>query len=182
MINFEELESACLQGGLSYTAAEIHGILTGLLCSPGVSDPETWLGRIDEHPTDEADDNGPWSQLYQNTLAQLAGDTFDFRLLLPADDTPLRQRTEALADWCRGFLYGISNGNLQQKMELSDNVTEIIEDLTQISRAGHDEDDEDEEGEAAYMELVEYIRAGTMLIYAELHTPPTPPTDRSKLH
>ena len=182
MISYAELESACLQNGLNFAGAEVHGILTGMLCANVTNDPQDWLTLIAAPRSAATSDNEPWSPLYQTTLSQLAYGEFEFRLMLPDDDAPLQQRTEALADWCRGFLYGISNGKLQQQMELSDNVTEIIEDLTQISRAGHDNEADDEAEEAAYMELVEYVRAGAMLIYVELQLPLTAPTDQTMLH
>jgi len=182
MISYLELEAECRQNGLEFAAAEAHGILTGMLCVNGATDPRDWMTRLDVPGSVSAGDGETWSLLYQTTLTQLADGAFEFQLLLPDDDTPLQQRTEALADWCRGFLYGISSGKLQQQMELSDDVTEIIEDLTQISRAGHDADSEDNAEEAAYMELVEYVRAGAMLIYAELQLPLTAATDQTMLH
>jgi uncharacterized protein len=182
MITFDELESACLQSDLDIGAAEAHGILTGLLCTNSATDQQTWLTLVeDRHPPGHIN-NALWTQLYQSTLAQLAGEGFDFQPLLPGDDSSLELRTESLAEWCRGFLYGVSHSKLQQQMGLSENVTEIIEDLTQISRASYDGEEGNEEGEAAYMELSEYIRAGAMLIYAELQAPMTSTMDQTKLH
>jgi len=180
MISYAELESACLQNGLNFATAEVHGILTGMLCADVNRVQQDWLTLIAAPQSVASSDYEPWSLLYQTTLSQLADGEFEFQLMLPDDDTPLQQRTEALADWCRGILYGLSNSKLQQQMKLSDNVTEIIEDLTQISRAGHDADDDAEE--AAYMELVEYVRAGAMLIYAELQLPLASATDQTMLH
>jgi len=182
MISYPELESECRQNGLNFAAAEVHGILTGMLCANTSCDRQDWLTLIDAPRSIATDDNGAWPLLYQTTLSQLADGEFEFQLLLPHDDTPLQSRTEALADWCRGFLYGISHGKLQVQMELSDNVNEIIEDLTQISRAGHDVDGDDDSEEAAYMELVEYVRAGAMLVYAELQLPLASTTDQTLLH
>lgn len=182
MIRYAELESECLQNGLNFTAAEVHGILTGILCVTGATDLQTWTNLIQLNRPVVAGDNTPWSLLYQTTLSRLADGEFEFQLLLPDDDTPLTQRTEALADWCRGFLYGVSNGNLQRQMEQSDNIMEIIEDFTQISRAGHDMDEDDDTDESAYMELSEYARAGAMLVYAELQSPMASAADQTTLH
>lgn len=182
MTDYAELESACRQRDLDFTAAEVHGALTGMLCVNGAVAPEEWLALVDIPRAVSADDDNTWVRVYRLTLSQLADGDFEFQLLLPPDDIPLQQRTEALADWCRGFLYGVSNSKLKQQMELSDDVAEVIDDLTQISRAGHDSDDDGDAEEAAYMELVEYVRAGAMLVYAELQLPLTSAKDQDTLH
>lgn len=185
MSSFDEIETLCQQADMDFGAAESHGILSGLICSCGSVEQQHWLALLYEN-SEQADladsDRGLWNQIYETALQQLAGDDLDFQLLLPDDDQPLSQRTEALADWCRGFLYGISAGNLKPGPDLPDDVNEIIQDLTQISRASYDEEEEDNEGENAYVELAEYIRAGTMLIYTELQAQVQPSSDRPTLH
>ncbi len=44
--------------------------------------------------------------LRRATVAQLGDGEFSFELLLGDDDLPLRQRAQALFDWCRSFLGG----------------------------------------------------------------------------
>jgi len=47
-------------------------------------------------------------------------------------------------------------------------LCDIIRDMLQITRAGIDEDSDDETNEAAYAEIVEYIRVAAQLAYEEL--------------
>ena len=48
-------------------------------------------------------------------------------------------------------------------------TSDIIEDFTEISRAAFAEDETEAEGEAAYMELVEYVRVSVQLLFEEFH-------------
>lgn len=185
MSSFDELELLCQQADLDFGAAECHGILSGLICVAGNIEQQHRLALLysDAAPDSiKEEDRILWNQLQEQTLRQLNSDDLGFELLLPDDDVPLGQRTETLADWCRGFLYGISAADLKLGAEVSDEINEIIQDFTQISNAGYNDDEDDNEGERAYMELAEYVRAGTMLIYAELQTPAQPSHDGATLH
>ena len=183
MIDFDDIEDLCRQQDLDFGAAECHGILSGLICAAGPVDCVHWLTLIYED-TDTIDHPSRTllEQVYQQTLQQLGSDELGFQLLLPDDEQTLSQRTLALTDWCRGFLYGISAAKLKLGPDLPDDVNEIIHDMSQISTAGYSEDQDQEEAEHAYMELTEYIRAGTMLIFTELQAPAMQPPDSTVLH
>ena len=47
-------------------------------------------------------------------------------------------------------------------------TAELIRDLVEIARAGHDVSQEDENDEESYMQLYEYVRMGVLLINEEL--------------
>ena len=44
--------------------------------------------------------------LFDDAVKQLADPELGFQLLLPDETTSLHDRTEALANWCEGYLYG----------------------------------------------------------------------------
>jgi uncharacterized protein len=96
--------------------------------------------------------------------------TEQFEPLLPDDDVALEQRTHALAQWTSGFLYGFGTAQRPQRGPLPANVEEILRDFARIGAAGTeaDTDTDSEEQEHAYAELVEYLRVGVWLVYAEL--------------
>jgi uncharacterized protein YgfB (UPF0149 family) len=103
----------------------------------------------------------------ERTRAALEAGEMGLELLLPDDGAPLRERGQALADWCKGFLFGIGLAGAALHRALSADAREVIGDLTELSRL--DADEEDNEGsEAAYAELVEYVRVGVLLIHEEL--------------
>jgi uncharacterized protein YgfB (UPF0149 family) len=175
----------CRQADLDFGAAECHGILSGLISTAGQIELQHWLGLLySDGALDNLHNNDRvlWQSLYEQTLQQLTSNDLGFQLLLPDDAQPLSQRTEALTDWCRGMLYGISAANLKMGPDLPDDVNDFIQDLTHISSADYDEDEDSNEAETAYVELVEYLRAGTMLIYTELQIGVQPTTDKPILH
>lgn len=151
-------------------AAESHGCLCGALCTSAQYPLERWLEEI--IPEEEARGDEQSQQalrlLFADTLEALRGDEMDFELLLPDDDAALELRATALSQWCQGFLYGFGTGQPVRIEELDGNVDEVLRDLTHIGRATVELGGEDEDEEAAYAEVVEYVRVGVQLIHDEL--------------
>ncbi len=172
------LREVLLRLGTEGGASECHGILCGLLCAQGGQRlGNGWLTRVLEAGdgyagVNEADlqqgDLEMLASLYRETEQQFLELDFTFAPLLPDDDSDLSERIQALAEWCRGFLYGIAAGGLDVSSNYSSEVGELLHDLTEISRAEIYEEQGEEEDERACMELVEYIRLGVIFIYEEL--------------
>lgn len=174
--DFKELQQALEKTDADMLAAESHGVLCGICCAGGKPDLQTWLDQI----FDELDLNNMLIKeasqllvgLFNNTQQQLNDSDADFQMLLPADEISLAERTEALAQWCHGFSYGLATGGLKEDTILPVDTKELIQDITEIARAGHEPAVEDEVDEEAYMQLYEYVRMGVLLINEELQ-----PTD-----
>lgn len=171
------LNSAFRRLGIASEASENHGILCGLLCAQGYARQEEWIARMRGDtglpappPDDEslAADSALVHTLYEETVRCLHETGFVFDLLLPDEEQPLTVRADALAAWCQGFLYGLGVGGIEDYTVLPDDVREITRDVVAISQASVDAGDETDE--AAYMELVEYLRAGVTLVFEELET------------
>jgi yecA family protein len=167
-------------------AAECHGIMAGLLCAAGWMDKARWLKQM--FPSVEAGDLlareaiDALARLYEETARQLDDAVLDFHLLLPDDDEPLDERIEALAEWCQGFLLGMSEGGMKDLAALPADSSEVMRDLVEIARAGGYDLEEGEEDEVAYNELLEYVRTGVLLINEELNPTQAPPQDNVTLH
>lgn len=192
-MDFSEIDTVLERLGVIYAASESHGVLCGLLCVKGFVLYDGWISLLndeqkiqpawhdddipgsdddgDKADHDEADTGaeewGLLQDLYDETMRQLNDDEYGFSLLLPNDEQPLRIRTEALVEWCDGFLFGLGAGEIKDFAQLPDDVNEISHDLAEISRAYH-EDENTEADEAAYAELVEYVRVGVLVIYEAL--------------
>jgi uncharacterized protein YgfB (UPF0149 family) len=149
-------------------AAEAHGTLAGCLCGVSGYRFEDWLREILPEGRAGMSAAGALRELYDATAAALIQPDMDFALLLPADDSPLAERTQALAQWCQGFLYGLGAGRIRDPGQLPGEVGEIVRDFIEISRAGVEEEATDEANEAAYAELVEFVRVGVQLLFEEL--------------
>ncbi|MCW8957230.1 MAG: UPF0149 family protein [Gammaproteobacteria bacterium] len=176
--DYHSLQQALQKTDADMTAAECHGSLCGIYCASGKIELENWLQQIFE----ELDLNNVLIKeasqllvgLFQNTQQQLNDTEADFQLLLPDDEDSLDNRTEALADWCHGFTYGLAMGGLKEDRELPEDTAEIIRDMTEIARAGFDSSEITEADEEAFMHIHEYVRMGVLLITEELQPVPQP--------
>ncbi len=154
------------------TAAEIHGALSGLLCSDRSLECEQWLRLLfaDEASRLTDGERQLLTALYTATKAGLASPDLAFCLLLPDDDEPLDERTRALSDWCQGFLFGFGQGAGERSWSAESD--EVLRDLVEISRI--EPEASSDAGEEAYTEIAEYVRIAVQLIRgdAELHPRP----------
>ncbi len=174
-VGFDELDEALRRCGASWDAAQTHGLLTGQLAVVGVPAGPDWLLQVLEG-TDEANALRTECQtkldtLYQATFWQLTERLSEFEPLLPDDDASAEARTRAMAHWCEGFLHGLVSGKHEQALKerlAAEPLSDIIRDMLQITRAAVDEETDEETNEAAYVELVEYIRVAAQLAYEEL--------------
>jgi uncharacterized protein YgfB (UPF0149 family) len=91
--------------------------------------------------------------------------------LLPDDQSDAALRTAAMAHWSEGFLHGLvsaKHGDALRDRLAAEPLADIIKDMLQITRAELDETTDAETNEAAYSELVEYLRVAAQLAYEEL--------------
>ncbi|MDH5501907.1 MAG: UPF0149 family protein, partial [Gammaproteobacteria bacterium] len=80
-------------------------------------------------------------------------------------------RTEAMGQWCEGFLHGLvirAEGDRLRKRLASEPLSELIKDLLEITRAEVDDSTDQETNEAAFVELQEYLRVAAQFVYEEL--------------
>lgn len=164
--------------------AEAHGILCGILSLDTNSQSHEWLGLEDEsHKTlfdkllaakdnpDSTDSTeaaalSQLAALHRFTQQQLIDTNYEFSPLLPTDNESICARTQALSHWCQGFLFGLSVSGLKTLDVLSEASREIVEDFNAIAQLS-EQYEEGEDEEAAYMELVEYLRVGTFTLVDE---------------
>jgi len=164
-VDYQQLTEALVADDLVTSAAEVHGALTGLLCTPQL--PPDWqrivLGEI---PLTGSALPALIERLCEWTEAQLRSEEFSFEPLLPPEESPLSDRVEALAGWCRGFLDGLLAAGVRDAGALPGEGGEFIHDLLSIGEAEPPQAPTEEE-ERAYAELVEYLRAGVGHVYEE---------------
>jgi hypothetical protein len=148
--------------------AEAHGTLAGALCSLVPYQLEDWVAEILPEGTLTAAVTPTLRGVYERTVSALAGADMQFDLLIPEDDQPIEERTQALTLWCTGFLYGLGANGAADAQRLPGELGEVVRDLVEISRADVDLRDGLEANEAALAELVEFVRVGVQLVFDEL--------------
>lgn len=169
---FIALNETLARAGTVCDAAECHGTICGVLCA-GADGNDIWLAHLMEEASgpEAALKNCRRDLLALRDLSRrlLQEGTLEFTPLLPDDETSLAERTAALGEWCQGFLFGLGlAGERLQLDTLPDEAGEVLRDMGQIAQAGFEGDADDDEDEAAYAEIVEYVRVGVQLLYEEL--------------
>lgn len=174
--------------------AECHGVLCGLICRNGAVTPSDYLAQLATLQLVAEPEKALaelFAEAHESTIQQLADIDMGFNLWLPDDDQPLNDRTDALAQWCTGFLAGIGLGG--ELPSLSEEATEALDDVRQIALAAYppvaitdaerdemlkyeaENTDTQEEGEEvdenAFMEIVEYVRVVTLMLCEEMRGP-----------
>lgn len=179
--DYNSLKEALVKADAELVASESHGTLCGMLCAAGSVELSVWLDEVfnemDLQDMLVKEASQLLVGLFNETQTQLNDSDADLQLLLPDDESALAIRTDALAAWCQGFTYGLAKGGLRKDRELPEDTAELIRDIVEIARVGHDMDvsEEDDTDEESYMQLHEYVRMGVLLINEELQPSHTAP-------
>ena len=94
------------------TVAEFHGTFCALMCTRAPVDTRAWVDEIVVHGLpDDTSEDGLWRdclvEIADLTSAAFVDGECNLEILLPDDDQTLQERSQALVDWCSGFLFGI---------------------------------------------------------------------------
>jgi uncharacterized protein YgfB (UPF0149 family) len=164
-------------------AAEFHGTACAMLCTRPDPQPDAWVDEIvvTEHRPQSRNWLLPLSESVEDSRRAFNDGNYSLQLLLPDDDVPLDERSRALSDWCSGFLFGLGLAGAGVTEALSDDAREVVVDLTEFTRIDA-EDDGSQSAEKAFLEIVEYVRVGVLLIYEELMRTGAVAAGQTRLH
>lgn len=168
-IGHDDLDALIMRLRLGTEASELHGSLCGYLAggaTPGGSSVLAVLQLDGEAVDPSADDLALLKRLARQCESELSDAELGFEPLLPEDDRPLTERTDALVNWCRGFLGGFGLAGTAAHASLSEEAQEILRDFATIAASSFDFDNEDED-EDALIEVQEFVRVGALLLYTE---------------
>jgi uncharacterized protein YgfB (UPF0149 family) len=177
-VSHAELDATLVQAQLGVGASDLHGSLAGYLSGGGRAGPRDFLEALqlesgDAHVGDQA--HAVLERLYRACLNALDDPELGFEPLLPGEDRALDERADALVEWCRGFLggFGLAGG---ARHRLSADGSEILRDFGTIAASplavdsAHADDDE-----RALVEVIEFVRVGSLLLHAEVAAQAPPP-------
>lgn len=170
VLDYYELEAELGKIQALATPSEAHGILCGQLSGGLKADGTAWLNLFLPNlgvKREPWDDSREWfCELRNCTLSELVDDQFNFMPILPDDEDPLETRLTALAEWCSGFLAGFGTTGERKKDDFTEDCLTALRDLQQISQVDT-EIEEEEMGEAAYFEVLEYVRMAALMLFTE---------------
>ncbi len=162
---YDALDRRLRDSSFDGSAAQAHGIACGLVCR-NIQSAD--LDQAIEHLNfSDATSMEALESLLELSLRDLNQAEFAFDLWLPEVDE-LSILLEALAEWSQGYIIGLMFDGSEFRGQLSTEVNESVQDIIEISAlestiSGASED------EIAFIELREYIRMVTQLIYEELN-------------
>lgn len=167
----QQLESSLHLAGLYQPSSEVHGLIVGsianhMLTTKAPNLLELLVGKSVQEKTHQ-----PLfellNEIYRETSEILLENNDDYQLMLIDSETQLSVRTESLADWCRGYLFGLLQNDTVAIDQLPEDGSEIARDILAISEAGPNEvvGEENDEDEWALAELEEYVKVGSQLIF-----------------
>lgn len=187
-MDYIDLESALAAMDAEMEPSEAHGTLCGLLCTNNTITPDATIRVLfesfDKNNLLQMEAAKLIFTLYDQTVLQLNDSTCDFHLLLPPEvQSSTADLVDALAQWCQGFLLGLSAGGIKDLDAVPDEIREITKDFLEISRAssGYELDDSDQD-EESYLQLLEYVRVGVLLINEVLQPSKAPPVNNTTIH
>ncbi len=154
--------------------AEVHGTLTGLVCSGLSPNDAAWAAFVEEHwaPLLEEDRRKLLEGLYAQVEKDLAAGDLGFELLVPGDEQDFFQRAQCLGLWSNGLLYGLSQVKPERLNATDSDVRGQMQDLAEIGSrltAIADEFQPTEEDEEDLAEIHEYLRSLAQSLFFDLH-------------
>jgi yecA family protein len=165
-MTYQIINAIVVQSDAELSAAQAHGMATGMLCANEQAQSAEWLTELFLHAMPAAnEDRTMLVHLFEDTQGLLASDDFEFDLLLPGDEALLSEQVEALTDWCRGFLLGV--GFTHAASDLSREATEILKDIAEFTKLDTEAEGEEDEGD--FMEITEYMRSAVLLLRIEFN-------------
>lgn len=169
MVEYSEMSAQLEKLGVDHYAPELHGLITGCVCSgyrgDGVGLLLQWLGEEPDSGTRDLLD-----RLFQDTGSMLVDPDLGFQPLVPDESHALAERGKAVTRWCMGFISGFGAAGNYEEDDLEAEVKEVLSDLHKISGMTEDIPDS-EENEADLTEILEYVRVSVLLVFASCGLP-----------
>jgi yecA family protein len=172
--DYEAFSAMLSQENIIVDAAEVQGILCGMLGGGMTADDQSWIEALSDVVNQGDAFSGKVKTqivgMFNEICQQYVDPDFTLSLCLPDDASPINERGAALLHWVQGFLlgFGLHQADLTG---CSADVKEALEDFTEIARMDEEMSD-DEESEQALFEVMEYVRITAMLCFNELGKSP----------
>ena len=174
MTSYAQLQNELALQSDELHASELHGLLVGYVSGAGDIQSSRRLAMYESWIGDRVEDSFKklLDEAFDATLENLGEFAdFEFRLLVPDDESPIHERVRAIALWCSGFLSGLGESG-RSVDSLAGDAAEALTDLARVA-ALSDEVPEGEENEEDLAEIEEFVRVGVLLIFSEMNPPAT---------
>ncbi|MBU2113761.1 MAG: UPF0149 family protein [Gammaproteobacteria bacterium] len=172
-LTYDEWSHKLDQAYVMASAAEVHGLIVGLLSAGVEPVAEQMLPVLHDFLNDGQALGAALKTdviaLIADSVRQLKLNDFSFSLLLPCDDDSLPERLEAMIEWTQAFLVGFAI--VQTDLSLvSTDVREALDQLTDVTKIDiyTTDDGNAEENDEAYFLVLEHIRIMVLTCFTEV--------------
>jgi uncharacterized protein len=169
-----DMQSLAIDLPAGIDASELHGLTCGLYCGDPTGELESqWRALVEllgqesqrdvsvlDEPTPDAAD--PLAQFVRAARDGLDAADLGFEPLLPDDDAHLRDRIDALALWCRGFVAGFNA--VQAPDDLAADAREALDDIAALAEIDSEASGTDAAAERDFAEVAEYLRVAVLVL------------------
>lgn len=168
-MDHEQLNTILNEHDFTATASEMHGLLTGLIAGGMFKESNDYLHHMAELFNNGLTVKGSLKSAAQELVSeifdQFESEDMSFELLLLDEDETLSDQAVELLNWVQYFLVGFGF-NQRDLKTASNELREIIEDFTNITRMDTELDDSNET-QADFYEIIEFIRVSAILCHQE---------------
>ncbi|UAA39851.1 UPF0149 family protein [Paraneptunicella aestuarii] len=183
-VNYEAVSALLHRHNVLSDAAEVHGILCGMLSGGMDPDNTQWQEALCDYINAgeplPGEINEAVEAMLSQLLLQLRSEDFSMVMCLPDEEAPIEERGQAVIAWVQGFLLGFGVQK-QELLSCSEDVKEALKDFSDIIQMDADMPETDESEQALY-EVMEYVRISALLCYSELGSSDKPKGPSRTLH
>ncbi|GJL82903.1 MAG: hypothetical protein DHS20C01_25370 [marine bacterium B5-7] len=142
---------------------EIHGMASALACQANRNEiSRQWQALLGEESQGE-DFMRVLISVLNLCESSLNSEGFEFTPLLPDENTRIAARTEALAEWCSGFVQAF---HLINRPKLNKTANEALDDIFALTHIESD-DRKAQVQSRDFAEIEEYLRVAVQLLFDE---------------
>lgn len=180
-MDYQTFNTLLKESGADISAAEAHGVITGMLCVDAGATVDNCLPELFAKALPSDETVTLLTDLFEWTNSLLAEGDYRLELLLPSDDDSLENRVEALREWCQGFLFGLGYGWAENEVDLDSGrqsttrwpgeTGEILQDIVEFTKmdVSGEGPSAEEDDASAFVEIYEYLRIAVFLIRNEFN-------------
>lgn len=176
--NYEAIHTWLESMNASTTAAELHGLVCGVVCAECHFAGRPWIelifGILGVERSRYQEVQQTLVALYQTSVSQLhAADETQLQILLPDTNHTLNARAKAVGDWCAGLMCALSWGGIPIEESSEENIRKVAVHLGEFAQIDYTNLEYEAADEQAYTQVVDYVRESMLLLYSEFaYQPP----------
>lgn len=168
----EQLSAQLARAGVPMSVSEIHGVACGLLCGLADDAEGQWFhalySELDMDDVLVQECRNSTDAMLALTAEQLQDEEgFSLDLCLPDEDDHAAYAA-GLRDWCQGFLYGIGVAGEDIQPRLSEEGSEALKDMSEISKLDAEAVQGGEDEAEALSQVEEYLKIAALTVRQDL--------------